>query len=85
MTRAAAPTTTAAPARASQDFAGVEPPAIIRLDTVRQGYNFVVRAAGSDSAIGWWNVTSADSLRVVNSAGNQLALRAGDRVRCPRP
>jgi hypothetical protein len=76
-----------APARApvSADFAAVQPPALLRLDTLRRPLGFAVRSATSDTTIGWWSRVGSDSVRVDLLGAGVFSFATKDRVNCPSP
>ena len=78
--RRAAPSAAAA---AAPEMKGSAIRVIVRLDSLTGRPGYIVREAGSDSSLGWWNRINADSARVeLLTVG--VALVAGkDRIVCP--
>jgi hypothetical protein len=58
-------------------------PAAVRLDTTPSAPGFLVRAADSDSLLGWWYRTQNDMVGVNLSAGPTLRLKQTNRATCP--
>ena len=79
-----APTrTSAAPSAASADFAAMQPPAMVRLDTVRRPLGYIARSAASDTSVGWWSRWGSDSVRVDLLAAGIFTFATKDRATCP--
>jgi hypothetical protein len=74
----------AAPAAPGAEYVAPQPPAMMRLDTARNGPGYAVRSARSDSVIGWWNRIDGDSVRVDLRAAGRFNFAAKDRVTCPQ-
>lgn len=70
-------------AEAPVEFARVMPPALVRLDTTRHPLGFVARDAGADTAVGSWNVVSADSARVDMMRAGLFTFAQKNRTTCP--
>jgi hypothetical protein len=65
------------------EYVASQRPAMLRLDTTRNGPGYAVRSASSDSVIGWWSRISEDSVRVDLLAAGRFNVAAKDRVTCP--
>lgn len=61
---------------------GVPDRLVIRLDSLQGRSGFIVRAAASDSQLGWWTPVGPDSALVNLDAGAVFGLTPGMRTRC---
>ena len=65
------------------EYVASQRPAMLRLDTTRNGPGYAVRPANSDSVIGWWSRINGDSVRVDLLAAGRFNLARENQITCP--
>jgi hypothetical protein len=72
-----------AAAAAAPEMKGSAIRVVVRLDSLAGRPGYIVRAAGSDSSLGWWNRINADSARVDLLTLGVTLVAGKDRIVCP--